>query len=93
MILPNHLQENLMSVFNEYGNLQDEQTKNVRELIDDICKKELIRLQKEGASIIELKAVVRDFIVAVELAGSDVIVYQQHKMNARAFRDKLTAAP
>ena len=43
-----------MSVFNEYGNLQDEQTKNVRELIDEICKKELIRLQKEGASIIEL---------------------------------------
>jgi hypothetical protein len=93
MILPNHLQENLMSVFNEYGNLQDEQTKNVRELIDDICKKELIRLQKEGASIIELKAVVRDFIVAVDLAGSDVIIYQQHKMNAREFRNKLTAAP
>jgi hypothetical protein len=75
-----------MSVFNEYGNIQDEQTKNARELIDDICKKELIRLQKEGASIIELKAVVRDFIVAVDLAGSDVIIDQQLKMNAREFR-------
>jgi hypothetical protein len=93
MILPTHQQENLMSVFNEYGNLQDEQTKNVRELIDDICKKELMRLLKEGASVIELKAVVRDFLVAVDLAGSDVIIYQQHKMNAREFRDKLTAAP
>jgi hypothetical protein len=86
MILPTHPQENLMSVFNEYGNIQDEQTKNARELIDDICKKELIRLQKEGASIIELKAVVRDFIVAVDLAGSDVIIDQQLKMNAREFR-------
>jgi hypothetical protein len=75
-----------MSVFNEYGNIQDEQTKNARELIDDICKKELIRLQKEGASIIELKAVVRDFIVAVDIAGSDVIIDQQLKMNAREFR-------
>jgi len=55
-----------MSVFNEYGNLQDEQTKNVRELVD--------------------------FIVAVDLAGSDVIIYQQHKMGAREFRNKLTAA-
>ena len=75
-----------MSVFNEYGNLQDEQTKNARELIDDICKKELIRLQKEGASVTELKAVVRDFIVAVDIAGSDVIIDQQLKMNAREFR-------
>ena len=68
-----------MSVFNEYGNIQDEQTNNARELIDDICKKELTRLAKEGASVIELKAVVRDFIVAVDLAGSDVIIDQQLK--------------
>ena len=70
-----------MSVFNEFGNIQDEQTKNARELIDDICKKELTRLAKEGASVTELKAVVRDFIVAVDLAGSDVIIDQQHRSN------------
>ena len=68
-----------MIVFNEYGNIQDEQTKNVRELIDEICKKELTRLVTEGASIIEIKAVVRDFIVAVDMACSEVIIDQQHR--------------
>ncbi len=68
-----------MIVFNECGNIQDEQTKNVRELIDEICKKELTRLVTEGASIIEIKAVVRDFIVAVDMACSEVIIDQQHR--------------
>jgi hypothetical protein len=68
-----------MIVFNEYGNIQDEQTKNVRELIDEICKKELTRLVTEGASIIEIKAVVRDFIVAVDMACTEVIIDQQHR--------------
>ena len=73
-----------MSVFNEYGNIQDEQTKNARELIDDICKKELTRLAKEGASVTELKAVVRDFLVAVDLAGSDVIIEEQQRWKRMA---------
>jgi len=68
-----------MIVFNECGNIQDEQTKNVRELIDEICKKELTRLVTEGASIIEIKAVVRDFIVAVDMACTEVIIDQQHR--------------
>jgi hypothetical protein len=68
-----------MIVFNEYGNIQDEQTKNVRELIDEICKRELTRLVTEGASIIEIKAVVRDFIVAVDMACTEVIIDQQHR--------------
>lgn len=75
-----------MIVFNEYGNIQDEQTKNVCELIDEICKKELTRLVTEGASIIEIKAVVRDFIVAVDMACSDVIIDQQHRQRlSKAF--------
>ena len=78
-----------MSLFNEYGNIQDEQTKNVRDLIDDTCKKELNRLIKEGASIIDIKAIAREFTVAVDLACSDVIIYQQHKMGAKNLRHRL----
>jgi hypothetical protein len=78
-----------MIVFNEYGNIQVEQTKKVSELIEKTCKKELTRLVTEGASIIEIRAVFREFIVAVDIACSEVIIKEQHRqMEIRAsYRD------
>jgi hypothetical protein len=66
-----------MSPFNDYGNIQDQITKDVREAIYKLCAEELNRLLSAGASIQVLKAVTRDYIGTIDIACSEIIITEQ----------------
>ena len=73
-----------MSPFNEYGNLQDPETKFTCDNIHSICHKEFKRLIESGISIQDLKAVSRDFMVSVDMACSDVVITEQSSIRNKA---------
>ena len=76
----NYTQDGLegdMSIFNQFGNIEDPKLKRFRNGIESLVTKQLDRLVAEGASVVELRAVIQAITDSVDNSGAAVIIKKQ----------------
>ena len=76
----NYTQDGLegdIKIFNEFGNIEDPKLKRFRNGIESLVTKQLDRLVAEGASVVELRAVIQAITDSIDNSGASVIIKKQ----------------